>query len=193
MNGELAAGVGDAAPLLGEMVAGDSDTLGLADGLTPAVDDAGLHPASVTKITSAVVRMSQVKTPPRSDRYSLQIRWTVYWIGRQSFGRSERVDWVVARSSPLPSFRSSTGARLTFNRLRGKARPLLRIAAHIRPRASLTEVAANPTRWSFVSPLGAVGPDLDQPHVEADENAGVDGGQHVSTLAAAVHADSAGS
>src|SRR5438445_5205290 len=60
---------------------------------------------------------------------------------------------AIARSSPLPVFRISAGARFTVSRFPGNAKPLFLIADRTRSRASLTEVAASPTRKNFVSPL----------------------------------------
>src|SRR5438270_11898499 len=59
---------------------------------------------------------------------------------------------AIGRSRPDPSLRSSAGARFTASRVRGNSRPLLRIAARTRSRASLTVVAARPTRTNATSP-----------------------------------------
>ena len=59
---------------------------------------------------------------------------------------------AIGRSRPVPSLRSSAGARLTVKRVFGNCSSLFLIAERTRSRASLTVVVARPTRKNFTSP-----------------------------------------
>ena len=56
-----------------------------------------------------------------------------------------RTPMAIARSRPLPALRNPDGARLTVMRWFGHARPLDKIAARTRSRASRQDVSGKPT------------------------------------------------